>query len=279
MVAKSFIKWLGGKSEITKHIFSMSPNSNYKRFIEPFAGSMVVSLNCDIQHMIINDYNPDLVNVYRCVKNSHVKLLKECKGLFTKQNNSAESYKNFRNEFNGCSEQNVRKAALFIYLNRHGFNGLCRYNAKGEFNVSFGKYNTVNVPVDTIAAANYSMKSKKVQIYNSSFEKIMNMAKDGDLVYCDPPYDTFQNSDGSKNFANYVPKCFDIKEQIELAELAKKASDRGATVIISNHNTFFINRLYRSLGAKIKSIEVKRSISCKVESRKKASEVLAVFGR
>lgn len=279
MVAKSFIKWLGGKSEITKHIFSSTPNANFKRFLEPFAGSMVVSLNCDINHIIVNDFNKDLVNVYKCVKTSYVKLLKECKKLFTRENNTAEAYNSFRTEFNQLLEYNVRKAALFIYLNRHGFNGLCRYNMKGEFNVSFGKYKTVNVPVDTIAAANYNMKSKKVQILNLDFEKIMKMAKEGDLVYCDPPYDSYENADGSRNFANYVPKGFDITEQIKLAELAKQASDRGAVVIISNHSTFFINRLYRSLGAKIKHIDVKRSVSCKSSTRKKVSEVLAVFSK
>ena len=107
----------------------------------------------------------------------------------------------------------------------------------------------------------------------------MSMARDGDLIYCDPPYDTFQNIDGNKNFSNYIPKGFDIKEQIKLAELAHLAAKRGAVVVISNHNTFFINRLYKSYGANVKLLQVKRSVSCKSSTRKKVSEVLAVFSR
>jgi DNA adenine methylase len=206
-------------------------------------------------------------------------LIKEVNTLFKKETNNIESYRDFRIEFNNIREQNIRKAALFIYLNRHGFNGLCRYNTKGEFNVSFGGSKTVNPPIDTILHASYIMKSKNFQICNKTFEKIMSTAREGDLIYCDPPYDTFQNLNGNKNFSNYIPKGFDIKEQIKLAELAYFAAQKGAVVVISNHNTFFINRLYRSYGANIKLLEVKRNVSCKSSTRKKVSEVLAVFSR
>jgi DNA adenine methylase len=279
MITKSFIKWLGGKSELAHNIFSVCPKANYKRFLEPFAGSMVISLNCEMDNVVVNDLNKDLVNLYKCVKNSHVKLIKEVNTLFKKETNNIESYRDFRIEFNNIKEQNIRKAALFIYLNRHGFNGLCRYNTKGEFNVSFGGSKTVNPPIDTILHASYIMKSKNFQICNKTFEKIMSTAREGDLIYCDPPYDTFQNLNGNKNFSNYIPKGFDIKEQIKLAELAYFAAQKGAVVVISNHNTFFINRLYRSYGANIKLLEVKRNVSCKSSTRKKVSEVLAVFSR
>lgn len=269
---KSFLKWAGGKSSLLDEIISKIPQDT-TRFIEPFAGSMVVSLNVNCPNIIINDTNIDLINLYITNACKHHELTNDIKKLFTEENNNVTIYNSLKNEFNKTSDK-FKKCSLFVYLNRHCFNGLCRYNSKGEFNVPFGKYATVNPPIE--AMKEVSEASKLYDFYNADFEVILNMAQKNDCFYCDPPYLPY-HIDSKSNFTQYAANKFDLDDHVRLITAAKRAAAAGATVIISNHSNDFIDDLYTSHGATIHHINVKRSVSAKGDTRKKVRELLAIF--
>ena len=134
---KPFLKWVGGKYKIIDHILKNLPNG--KKLIEPFAGSGAVFLNTDFEEYLIADTNTDLINLYKQVQTNGEDFIAYASALFIPDNNTETKFYTLRSEFNDCTEP-ARKAALFVYLNRHCFNGLCRYNSKGKFNVPFGRY-------------------------------------------------------------------------------------------------------------------------------------------
>jgi DNA adenine methylase len=163
-----------------------------------------------------------------------------------------------------------RKAALFIYLNRHCFNGLCRYNAKGEFNVPFGRYVRPVLPERELL--NFWVKSQSTTFAVADFVTTMNRAQLGDVVYCDPHYVPLTIT---ANFANYTKEKFDLEQQQELADLAGKLMTKGILVIISKHDTESTRRAYAA--AEIQAFNVRRSISRNADTRYNVSELLAIF--
>ena len=134
---KPFLKWAGNKYRIVNKIRGLLPPG--RRLIEPFAGAAAVFLNTHYAYNIVNDLNVDLINLYLVLKAHGPAFIDECKSLFVPDNNSPDAYYALRQEFNETKDR-VRKSALFLYLNRHGYNGLCRYNSEGSFNVPFGRY-------------------------------------------------------------------------------------------------------------------------------------------
>ncbi len=245
-----------------------------KRFIEPFAGSMVVSLNINCPKVIVNDTNIDLVNLYITNIARHDDLANDIKTLFCSDTNNVISYNSLKKEFNTTRDK-FRKCSLFVYLNRHCFNGLCRYNMKGEFNVPFGKYANVSPPLEAMKEC--SNVSKAFEFYNSDFEYILSMAKTGDCFYCDPPYLPYHIDPTKTNFTQYTGNKFELSDHKRLIAAAKRAATAGATIIISNHSSDFIDNLYTSEGAIINSIDAKRSVSADGKNRKKVKELLAIF--
>jgi DNA adenine methylase len=268
----AFLKWAGGKSKLTEQIQNLFPFDIKGSYVEPFAGSGVVALNTKANHHWINDINDDLVLLWKTVQSSPDDLIKECLPLFSKEYNTQEKYYELRDEFNNGAK-GIRRAALFIYLNRHCFNGLCRYNSKGKFNVPCGKYSTIGFPEDEIRIA--SDKIKNWKITSLDFRKVMGELKKGDTCYVDPPYVSLTET---ANFSDYAKEGFNQKDQIDLADCAKDAAKRGALVIISNHNTDFSRGIYEERGATIYTLNVKRSIASKTKNRKEVPELLAVFG-
>jgi DNA adenine methylase Dam len=154
------------------------------RFIEPFVGSGVVFMNVFAESYVINDINTDLVLIYKALQTSGEEFIAACEELFIPENNTPERYNELREEFNSTDVKDIRKGALFIYLNRHGFNGLCRYNKSGGFNVPFGKYDVVGFPKENLKKA--VSKLKNVIIFNRPFEDVIEMAGVGDTIYCLP---------------------------------------------------------------------------------------------
>ena len=159
---------------------------------------------------------------------------------------------------------------MFLYLNRHGYNGLCRYNQKGIYNVPFGRYKKPYFPHAEMLC--FHQKSQNTTFLHGDFRHTFSKAKPGDLIYCDPPYAPLQQI---SNFSSYTNKKFGEQEQIDLAELAIHAVSRGITVVISNHDTAFTRHHYRF--SEIKSFPVRRSISCNPENRIAVQELLAIF--
>jgi len=269
MIYKPFLKWAGGKSRLVERIKALLPEG--KRLIEPFAGSAVVFLNTNYKKNIIADSNQDLINLYQYLKSDGKKFIRYAKKFFHPENNCESEYLSLRNEFN--TTKNLRlKSALFIYLNKHGFNGLCRYNSKNIFNVPFGLYpKSPAFPENEMLY--FHEKAQNAIFLHADFKKTFELAKQGDVIYCDPPYIPLSKT---SNFTSYSAFKFGLAEQEELSKLAQTYSKAGIKVLISNHHTEYASMIYAR--AKITSFEVQRFISSVGIKRTKATELLALFG-
>lgn len=267
IMSKPFLKWAGGKYRLAERIRQRLPDG--KRLIEPFVGSAAIFLNTSYDSYLLNDINEDLINVFEIIKSSPDAFIKDAKILFSEKNNSESAFYDLRSEFN-ATENIYRKSLIFIYLNRHCFNGLCRYNKSGGFNVPYGRYKKPYFPEQEILL--FSKKSKIAKFSCSSFDEVMLSAEVGDIVYCDPPYVPLSES---SNFTSYAKGGFDQEDQIKLVECARVLMSRGVPVIISNHDTPLVRQKYT--GAKMEFFSVQRNISCDGKNRSAAPELLAVF--
>jgi len=267
---KPFLKWAGGKLRIVSQLKKKFPKGT--RFVEPFLGAGSVSLNVEYPSYVVNDFNADLACVWRTTKEKGTEFVEECRKLFTKKNNIASAYYDFRQEFNQ-TKSSLRKATLFVYLNRHCFNGLCRYNAKGGFNVPFGKYTKPYFPEKELNIC--VQKIQNFKIYNKDFREIFDMVGPGDVVYCDPPYVPLS---ATSHFTSYSSGGFGLEDQIDLARCSRIAADNGAVVVVSNHYNWYTAELYgKMFKAKLNKIKVSRTISSKTNERSPVEEIMAVF--
>lgn len=264
---KPFLKWAGGKFRVLDHILQRLPRG--ERLVEPFAGSAAVALNAGFPVALVADFNEDLINLYSSVQADTARFVEEAGALFVRQNNSRDAFDALRAEFNESTDP-FRRSVIFVYLNRHAFNGLCRYNAKGRFNVPFGKYTNPGFPAGEIAA--FGVAAQRMEFRHQDFLTTMSSAIAGDVIYCDPPYVPLSVT---SNFTSYAPGTFGFAEQKALAEMARECAARGVPVLISNHDTPDSRALYA--GAEIHSFEVRRFISSKASTRGNAPELLAIF--
>lgn len=265
---RPFLKWAGNKYRIIDRVRKELPDG--KCLIEPFAGSAAVFLNTDFERYIINDNNPDLIHLYNILKKDGASFIKKCRYYFTPRFNDEEQYYKLRQKFNDTKDT-YKRAVLFVYLNRHGYNGLCRYNLKGGYNVPFGRYKSPYFPEKEMLA--FHDKAKNAEFVLSSFEDVIQSAKKGDVVYCDPPYVPLSSS---ANFTSYSTGGFNMDKQQQLADLANETSSKGIPILISNHNTSFTRKAYDKAN-KITKFHVRRFISCNGKKRGTAGELLALF--
>jgi DNA adenine methylase len=263
---RPFLKWAGGKFRVLDRILPLLPPG--RRLIEPFAGSVAVALNADFQSAMVADFNVDLVNLYRSIQANADRFIKEASALFGTCNNR-QKFDELRAEFNESSDP-FRKSVIFVYLNRHGFNGLCRYNSKGKFNVPFGRYDNPGLPTAEILA--FSDAAKAMKFFHQDFATTMSQTEQGDVIYCDPPYVPLSVT---SNFTGYSPGEFGFAQQKTLAQMARECAANGVPVVISNHDTAESRALYQ--GAEIHSFPVQRFISSKASTRGSAQELLAIF--
>jgi DNA adenine methylase len=264
---RPFLKWAGSKYRLIDKINGVLPEG--RRLIEPFVGSGAVFLNTNFEEYLLSDVNPDLINLYLHLQSEGEEFIEFTKSYFVPENNNPVIFYEMRSLFNATSDSRL-KSALFIYLNRHCFNGLCRYNSKGGFNVPFGKYKNPRFPENEMKA--FFIKSKKATFKVLDFKVAMESAVEGDVVYCDPPYVPLSLT---SNFTDYAIGGFGLNKQDELALIAIKLQKRRIPVVISNHDTPFIRNAYQN--SNIIAFEVQRYISCDSKNRNKAAEVLAVF--
>ena len=264
---RPFLKWAGNKYRILDRILPLLPRG--RRLIEPFAGSGAVFHNTDYGANLLSDANPDLIHLYQALQDDGPGLAASARRYFTAANNSPEAYYRLRERFN-ASHDPWRRSALFIYLNRHGYNGLCRYNASGEFNVPFGRYKRPYFPEAEMRA--FSRKAASAVFINRPYAALLAQARKGDVVYCDPPYVPLSRT---ASFTAYSAGGFNHDEQLALVESAEALSARGVTVVISNHDTAFTREAYQR--ARLFRFQVRRSISCNGSQRGTAGEILAVF--
>jgi DNA adenine methylase len=292
-LAKPFLKWAGGKTQLIEPIQNFLPKSftesNFT-YIEPFVGSgavlfWVLNNFPSLKKAVINDVNEDLINVYRIIATkpkeliSILEILENEFHLLEYVENSDENKKQYyykkRILYNTRSTEKSTQAALFIFLNRTCFNGLYRVNSKNGFNVPAGRYKKSTIcNAENIFAVNKALK--KVEILCGDYEKTLPLASESTFFYLDPPYKPLSET---SNFNSYSKDEFGDQEQIRLYDFCKKLGNLGYNWILSNsdvqgktENGNFFDELYSDF--LITRVEAKRSINSKSEKRGKINELL-----
>jgi DNA adenine methylase len=225
--------------------------------VEPFCGGLSVSLGLKPHAALLNDVNPALINFYQQIQKGLI--------LDIELENDETLYYQHRELFNllnmGNREQK-KSAELFYYLNRTGYNGLCRFNKSGGYNVPFGRYNTINYKNNFL---DYQKQLNKWVFSQKDFQELEIL--DNDFIYADPPYDV--------QFRQYSQQGFSWDDQERLAEYLSK---HKGPVVLSNQATGKVKKLYKSLGFKLHYLDAPRRISCKPSGRHEVKEVLALRG-
>ncbi|WNC72086.1 Dam family site-specific DNA-(adenine-N6)-methyltransferase [Thalassotalea psychrophila] len=266
---RAFLKWAGGKYTLSDVIRKMLPKGS--RLIEPFAGAGSIFLNTDYSNYVLNDINKDLINLYKTLQTKPEQFINDAAKLFTPEYNVSDEYYEIRKQFNATSDP-YQRSLMFLYMNRHGYNGLCRYNSKGGYNVPFGKYKRPYFPLNELV--NFADKAKKAEFVCENYRDTFARAKDGDVIYCDPPYVPLSKT---ASFTSYAGNGFGLDEQADLANAAEEVTaEKNVTVLISNHDTIWTRKIYEH-ATKIKAVKVARTISQKGANRKKVGELLALY--
>lgn len=265
---RAFLKWAGGKYSLIEDINAKLPEAN--KLIEPFVGAGSVFLNTTYAKYLLNDINPDLINLYNIVKNQSADYIADSAKLFTPAYNDEKRYYQMRQAFNS-SKDIYERAVYFLYLNRHGYNGLCRYNNSGKFNVPFGRYKAPYFPERELTY--FAEKSQLATFTCYPFEEVFARARKGSVIYCDPPYAPISKT---AMFNSYAKGGFTLDNQIKLASLAQRAGHkRNIPVLVSNHDTEFTRDIYQD--AHMTKLQVSRFISQNGSSRLKVAELLALY--
>lgn len=254
---KPILKWAGGKRwllPLLEHIWQ--PYQDY-RLVEPFTGGMAVSLGLNPNKSVLNDFNIHLINFYKQVQDG----LK----ITAKFQNQSDYYYKMRAKFNSLinnkQHESPLAANIFYFLIKTGYNGLCRFNNSGEFNVPFGRHKTINYKTD------FNLYQKILRNWDLTCLDFSELRlKSQDFVYADPPYDV--------EFTKYTARNFTWDDQIRLAHWL---AEHDGPVVASNQATKRILKLYRDLNFKIMILKAPRSISCNGD-RKEVQEMLAFSG-
>lgn len=258
----TILKWAGNKTALMPELIKHLPAG--KRLVEPFAGSCAVMMETDYPEYLVADINPDLINLYQQIALNCETFISTAKSFFAEMN-TKKAYYLVRNDFNHSVELTLFwKAVLFLYLNRHDYRGMCRYNRKGGFNVPYGNYKKPYFPEDEIRA--FAEKAKRTTFICAGYEETLAMLRTGDVIYCDPPYDG--------KFSDYHSAGFTEADQRHLASLLENRSSEGHPVIVSNSDTPVTRSLYQNFT--LHSITAKRSIGVAAGEGRKASEIIAV---
>ena len=289
---KPFVKWAGGKGSLIPQLNNFYPYELkagiIERYIEPFVGGGAVLIDIlqkyDIQEVYAFDINIDLINSYNVIKNNVEKLIINLKQMETEylqleQEERKNYFYNIRDEYNNYeleeNEQNVQRAAQFIYLNRTCFNGLYRVNKNGKFNVPVGSYKNPTI-CDEQNLRQLSQLIQNVQFQYGDYSRSMGYVTENTFVYFDPPYRPLNVTSG---FTSYTKEEFNDDNQRQLATFYGELNERNAKLMLSNSNpkninkedTFFDN-IYQ--GFNINKIQANRMINSNSNGRGKISEIL-----
>ena len=263
------IKWVGGKRQLLPQIEKHVPA--YNRYYEPFIGGGAVLFEICPKAATINDFNPELTNLYKVLKTKHRKLIELLK--IHKQNNSEEYFYQIRGldrleEYSKLTD--VERAARLIYMNKVCYNGLYRVNSAGHFNTPYGKYeNPAIFDEANIEAVHNYLKTNDIKILTGDFVTAVSDAAPGDFVYFDPPYAPLS---ATANFTSYSSTGFSADDQRRLKALCDELNNKGIKFLLSNSNCEFIRDLYKDY--EIEMVDAKRAINCKASKRGTIKEVL-----
>lgn len=271
-MVKPLVKWAGGKRQIITGLKQLLP-SKWGTYFEPFAGG--AALLCDLYNSdllkkgVLSDTNASLIGLYRVVKKEPVKLIDELSDIG--YSNDRRSYLDARAEFNEKRKrvrESIRTAALFIYLNRHSYNGLWRVNRSGDHNVPFGNYVNPRLP-NARHIREFSDMLSKVKILNSDFAKAVMVAEPGDFVYFDPPYCPVSKT---ANFTTYTPQGFSDSDQVKLLNVCQELDGKDVNFMLSNSDTERIREMFQEFASK--TVTARRNINSKGNLRDGFTELV-----
>jgi len=261
---RPFLKWAGGKSQLISQYIPFFPE-DFNTYYEPFLGGGAVFFHLLPKTAVLSDINPELINVYCCVKDNVESLI----ALLEKHQE-----KHDRDYYYWMRSQNyqtsLEKAARLIYLNKTCFNGLYRENSQGKFNVPMGKYKKPLIcQPDLLRSASCTLQLTEIKVRN--FAEVLQNAETDDFVYFDPPYYPISTT---SNFTAYSRYAFTKVEQIQLKEVFGKLTDKGVKVMLSNSDCEFIRELYKDFH--IEEILATRAINSQGSKRGKIKEILVL---
>lgn len=287
-VAKPFVKWVGGKTQLLDEVKKSLPEDLCSRksftYVEPFVGGgavlfWILQEYPNVERVVINDINAELVCTYRVIRDDVQSLIDILEGLQRQYIGLDEEgrkafFVNKRNLFNTRCGSDVEMSALFIFLNKTCFNGLYRVNSKGEFNVPHGRY--VNPKIcDRDNLLLVSSLLQKVEIHCGDFAATEEFAGQDTIYYLDPPYKPITTT---SSFTSYSKEGFGDSEQIRLRDFCTRISERGAQFIVSNSDPkeedgkSFFEQIYNSF--RIKRVYANRFINANPKNRGFVSEVM-----
>lgn len=281
--AKPFLKWVGGKRQLLPsllpHLQALGfPNGTWAgRYFEPFlGGGAVLFAVADVPgfRAVANDYNAELVTLYRVVKSDPTALYHRLQDAeFAATKDAHATVRAWDRAADWGTRSALDRAARFVYLNRASFNGLWRVNAKGHFNVPFNKAGNLGFPsLNTLTAASIALTH--VELRQGDFEVAVADARPGDLVYLDPPYIPVSLS---ANFTGYTDKGFDAGMQDRLATLCDRLTEKGVSWILSNADVPLAHELYgRQPGTVVHRVLAKRAVNRDASNRGPVGEIIAV---
>lgn len=262
--AAPFVKWAGGKRSIIDQLVNRLPKE-FGDYYEPFAGgaALFFEIQPNLKRAFLSDGNLELTITYAVVKKNPLALIAKLEEHAKKD--SEEYYYKVRAQHN--IQDPIDTAARFIYLNKTCYNGLYRVNKKGEFNVPRGSY----ANPDVVQRENILAASKALQIAEIEYREFDTIKpKQGDFVYCDPPY----HPTDAASFTKYTKLDFSEKDQQRLAQFVTDLHRQGVSVMLSNSDTPFIRRLYNAPIWNIAVVEAPRMVNCKAEGRVAVKELL-----
>lgn len=259
-----FVKWAGGKRQLLSQIKERMPEK-YNDYFEPFVGGGAVTFELLPANALINDINKALINAYKQICNAPEAFLKAVNKLDEEMwEDGKEYYYSLREHYNDKlmkAEYDAELAALFVFINKHCFNGLYRVNGKGLFNVPYN--NSRRTSVDEGSIMEISKYLQGITITDGDFEEACKGAKKGDFVFIDSPYAPLNPT----SFEAYTKEGFDIESHKRLARLYDELTARGCFCMLTNHNTRLINELYGGKGYTIDVVGVKRMINSDASNR------------
>ena len=261
---KPFLKWAGGKRQLLGEIIERIPHT-FENYIEPFLGGGAVLFALQPKRALINDINASLIHTYMTIASEPQQFIVKIKELDSRIAEGGKEYYYFIRElYNGKlmrEEFDLELAALFVFLNKHCFNGLYRVNAKGLFNVPYN--NSKKSSIDEEVIFEVSKYLKKLTICLGDFEDACKDAKEGDFIFLDSPYAPLNPS----SFESYTKEGFDMESHVRLSKLFDNLTQKGCYCMLTNHNTEFINDLYGNKGYKMDVVSVKRMINSDASKR------------
>lgn len=271
-MAKPFIKWVGGKTQLLEQLEKHTPEK-FGSYFEPFLGGGALFFALKPEKAVINDLNSRLINLYRFLRNDIDKLVSELKFLESKylvlnHEQRKDFYYKMRDIYNSTQDESIRQSAILLFLNKTCFNGIYRENSKGEFNVPFGKNNMKSLfDIEQLREASLSLQS--ATILNGSYQESLLNVQAGDFVYLDPPY--FPLS-ATSSFTKYTGDDFGYNAQLELRDTFIKLHNQGCYVMLSNSDAKEVRELYKDF--KQYEVLANRALNCKANGRGKIKELI-----